>query len=83
MKWDELGLRAEDPCDQVIEYFDRNVPADELHSALNALSRQGFVDIEYSRLEEVDKAYLPDLYNIKAWRLICACGRKLNYLKAD
>lgn len=76
-------LREQDPCKQTVEFFDRKVLASELIDTLNGLARSGFMEIDYSPLEEGDPAYQEPAYHITANRLICACGRKLSYLDAS
>ena len=84
MKWADLPFRHEDPCDQVTEHFDDRIPRSELATVLNALSRQGFVELYYDEIDsDVDEAYQEVLYHVTANRAVCACKRKIDYLKAE
>lgn len=84
MNWSKLPFRQEDPCDQATEFFDRIIPEGELQDALNALSRQGFNEIFYDVVEkEVDPTYQERTYAVTAHRIVCACQRKIEYLKVE
>lgn len=84
MNWADLPFRHEDPCDQVTEHFDMNVPKAELTLCLNALSRQGFIEIFYELTDsDVDESYQEVTYHVTANRNVCACKRKIDYLKCS
>ncbi|MDB4726482.1 hypothetical protein OAF54_03505 [bacterium] len=84
MNWAELPFRNEDPCDQVIEFFDSEISKEDLTDALAALSRQGFVEIGYEPLDDaIDETYQQKKYLVQAIRAVCACNRKIKYLKVE
>lgn len=81
MRWNELPFRTEDPCNQSIEYFDYQIPFSDLTDCLNALSRQGFNNIDYT-IPEVD-TYQEKVVRITAERVVCVCKRKVSYIHVD
>jgi hypothetical protein len=86
MKWDELPFRADDPCDQIVEFFDKKISDDDLVSVLNALSRQGFSEIDHKPIDgDVDEAYQKSEHHVTAMRLVCVCSKRgaPNYLKVE